>query len=302
MADIVQRRPSRSRFGWLLGSNAPKNGELATTTAGGAKLSKTPSARGLVSGPRRMPSSTTTNSANHNHNNPDANTKTDLLPNAAVVAAAIAAASELKETINMNGGINIVDTNDSISSPTAIVKPSFDEYDFSRPPAWANKPGEWSPSSPQPIQPITQRGPRYSIHDQTGPQFYINHHLRAPASARPRTSFPPTPFQGSASSTASSNSSAPARTPARPPPRTYTDTVDSLDVSDPHGTRWHHASPYELGAGRATAAVRPRTQFLGPGVGTFAGAIEGSEPIEVVRISCPSLYHPRRIYINSESL
>lgn len=86
---------------------------------------------------------------------------------------------------------------------------------------------------------------------------------------------PPSPFN----TQTPSGSSSPPASKVNKPPRLYNDHVDSLDVSDPNGTRWHHASPYEL---PRAAGTRPRSQFVGPGVGTFAGPIEGSEPVEAV--------------------
>jgi hypothetical protein len=221
-------------------------------------LAKVPSTRRVptaVSGPRKMPSATSTSAFTTTVPLKDVK---PLKPNSVLVPESLL----------------------SIAQSTTVAAKTestslFDEYDFSRPPAWANKPGEWSPGA----YIAQQQSPRYSIHEPAGPPWYINHHLRPPPTAQPRTSFPPSAF-GSSSQTGSQGSSRSTAKAARPP-RTYTDTVDSLDVTDPHGTRWHHASPYELG--RATSTLRPRTQFLGPGVGTFAGAIEGSEPIEVVR-------------------
>ncbi len=58
------------------------------------------------------------------------------------------------------------------------------------------------------------------------------------------------------------------------------DDVDSLDLSDPHGTRWHHTSPYDLGR---RPPPRLKSTVVGPGVGTYAGAVEGSEILDSVR-------------------
>ena len=147
--------------------------------------------------------------------------------------------------------------------------------DMDHVPSWASpRSGEWNavPVIPQ---------PRYQIHEPGGPAYYINYHLRPPRNAAPRTSFPPT--VGTSSGQTSSQASSSRRFESQQSlSRGYTDDVDSLDLSDPHGTRWHHTSPYDLGR---RPPPRPRSTVVGPGVGTYAGAIEGSEILDSVR-SC----------------
>lgn len=248
MADIVQRRPSKNRFGWLLGGDR-------NVPAQPGKLSKTPSRRGMVSGPRKM-GQHRASSADELHFR-----EASVVPSdASLVMPLSTKASEVMLQERFEGNRNVVGKKDSF----------MNEYAFSRPPAWAAKPGEW------PVIPIPEP-PRYEIHEPVGPTWYINHHLRPPPTAHPRTSFPPTPYAGNSHTQSSGSSSAAAPKPTRP--RQYNDIVDSLDVSDPHGTRWHHASPYEL---PRAASTRPKSQFVGPGVGTYAGPIEGSEPVEAV--------------------
>ena len=157
------------------------------------------------------------------------------------------------------------------SKPWVVAKPDEVQKDWSdeRPPAWSRKSGEWN-DTPLLVQ------PKFTIHEPHGPAWYINHHLKPPPSATPRTSFPPSAFSPIQTQ---SLGSAPTSRPSPSRSRTYTDVVDSLDVSDPHGQRWHHPSPYELG--RKNTA-RPRSSVVGPGVGTYAGAIEGSEFLDQV--------------------
>lgn len=246
MTDVVQRRPSKNRFAWFLG--AEKN---VPTQPG--KLSKAPSRRGIVSGPRKMGQQRASSM-----DGPDFKDASIVASEASLVTPLSTKASELAFRERLDGNANVG------------KKESFmNEYAFSRPPAWATKSGEWSVIA-------VPDHPRYEIHEPMGPTWYINHHLRPPPTAHPRTSFPPTPYVGN-SQTQSSGSSSAASKPTRP--RQYNDIVDSLDVSDPHGARWHHASPYEL---PRAASTRPKSQFVGPGVGTYAGPIEGSEPVEAV--------------------
>lgn len=248
MADVVQRRESKNRFGWFTGKDKAVPAQN--------KLSKAPSRRGAVSGPRKMgqPPYSSTDQLDLKDVPPPSPMAETAVPS---MLSAKASALTLEKRWEGSGAGNVVKRESSIN-----------EYAFSRPPAWAVKSGEWSSIS-------VPEQPRFSIHEPTGPTWYINHHLRPPPTARPRTSFPPSPF----TSQTASGSSSPPTSKVNKPPRQYNDHVDSLDVSDPHGTRWHHASPYELP--RATA-TRPRSQFVGPGVGTFAGPIEGSEPVEAV--------------------
>lgn len=252
MADVVQRRPSKSRFGWLLGRET-------NVTAQPARLGKTPSRRGMVSGPRKIGQQRSSSADELNFKEVSV-----MASDVSEVTPLSTKASELTLEKRFEGSRNVG------------KKDSFmNEYAFSRPPAWATKSGEWSVIA-------MPEHPRYEIHEPVGPTWYINHHLRPPPTAHARTSFPPTPFGHS--QTHSSGSSTAVSKPTRP--RQYNDIVDSLDVSDPHGTRWHHASPYEL---PRAASTRPRSQFVGPGVGTFAGPIEGSEPVEAV---CRQISYP----------
>lgn len=249
MADVVHRRPSKNRFGsWLTGKDNDVSGQ-------GAKLSKAQSRRGVVSGPRKMGQPPST----------DHLIMKDLPQRASTTPILSSGYPEREMAFEAR-----------IETESPSKKNSFiAEYAFTRPPAWATKSGEWSP-------PVITPTPRYDIHEPAGPAYYINQHLRPPSSARPRTSFPPTPYNQSQTKTQSS-ASASGSAPKVTRQRTYTDDVDSLDVSDPHGTRWHHASPYELPSSQRTFTQRPKSQFVGPGVGTYAGPIEGSEPVESVR-------------------
>lgn len=289
MADVVvHRRPSKNRFGWLLGTNS-KGGDAPNNANG--KLSKAPSRRGpgLVSGPRKMGHSASTDHLDHHSG----------------------AAFDRAKSPPLDALAGNTDTNNSAGNitPLASKKNSvISEYAFSRPPAWATKSGEWSGSAygsgaggyddAAYMQQIIAQQPRFDVHEPAGPAWYINQHLRPPASARPRTSFPPSPHNPNQSSTsvgsAGGSSSAVNKVSRTRPHRGYTDTVDSLDVSDPHGTRWHHASPYELPNHRnrdTNSFMRPKSAFVGPGVGTYAGPIEGSEPVESVRQSLLNLGH-----------
>lgn len=251
--DVVQRRISKNRFGWLTG----KDNSMAGSQQPG-KLSKSPSRRGIVSGPRKMGQQQLAPSSSTDQLDVKEAPPVRAMNGGPTPSLLSNKASELTLEKQWEGGSGVVRKESSL----------INEYAFSRPPAWATKSGEWSAIA------IPEQ-PRYSILEPAGPAWYINHHLRPPPTARPRTSFPPSPFNPQTQSNPSSSSIA----KSTKPPRQYNDHVDSLDVSDPHGTRWHHASPYEL---PRAAATRPRSQFVGPGVGTFAGPIEGSEPVETV--------------------
>ncbi|KAI9509516.1 hypothetical protein F5148DRAFT_1186936 [Russula earlei] len=119
---------------------------------------------------------------------------------------------------------------------------------------------------------------RYPIHNPVGPHFYRNVHLLPPN--RPSSvfspSFPPM-------STEPAQSTSPSRTPSSTPlptpsssqtripdpsgkgrtrklSNTTPDNVDLLDASDPHGTNWHHQSPYDgLGLNGDRNLVSPDT-------------------------------------------
>ena len=124
-------------------------------------------------------------------------------------------------------------------------------------PSWYQTEGELAAATTRQF-----RG-RYPIHNPVGPRFYRNVHLLPPN--RPASvfspSFPPM-------STEPVSTTTPSRTPSGTPLPTPSsseiripdlsgkgrtrkisnaapDTVDLLDASDPHGTNWHHESPYD---------------------------------------------------------
>ncbi|KAF8338103.1 uncharacterized protein EI90DRAFT_2540822 [Cantharellus anzutake] len=181
-----------------------------------------------------------------------------------------------------------------------IEEPSSDSQSartMQRVPSWASpRPvvGDWNASA-------AISHPRYHIHEPTGPPYYINYHLKPPPNAAPRTSFPPT--LGTSSAQTTSQVSSHRFESQQSLLRGYMDDVDSLDVSDPNGTRWHHTSPYDIGR---RAAPRPKSMAIGPGVGTYAGAIEGSEIVEFNPLYAPSSsssssLSPNRVHPRSRS-
>lgn len=250
MAANVDRRESKGRFNWMRSSKEPKpvGGKLAKSNS--RRASHAPA----VSGPRKMGA-------------PAASASVDSLVKERI---------ELKDPGVSGASVkpNAPDAGDW-NSP----KPTDMDIAFERPPAWAVKSGEWT-------APELPPQPRYDVHEPNGPAWYINHHLRPPQSAMPPSStyphsvFSPRSNNASSSQLNSQQSSSSLARPSRSRQGRYHDDVDSLDVSDPHGTQWHHTSPYDLG--RPTPS-RPRSA-VGPGVGTYNGPIEGSELLEQVRV------------------
>ncbi|KAF8273995.1 hypothetical protein EI94DRAFT_1794648 [Lactarius quietus] len=135
-------------------------------------------------------------------------------------------------------------------------------------PSWYHTEGEWAAAS------ALQFRARYPIHNPVGPHFYKNVHLLPPN--RPSSVFSPSfpPMSTEPTSVpiippSHSPSGSPVPTPSSSQTRivdpagkvrtrklsnTAHDNVDLLDASDPHGTNWHHESPYD---GLGLGAVSP---------------------------------------------
>lgn len=137
-------------------------------------------------------------------------------------------------------------------------------------PSWYHTEGELAAATTRQF-----RG-RYPIHNPVGPRFYKNVHLLPPN--RPASVFSPSfpPMSTEPDSTATP-SRPPSGTPLPTPSSSETripdpsgkgrtrkisnaapDNVDLLDASDPHGTNWHHESPYDgLGLNGDRSPVPP---------------------------------------------
>ena len=124
-------------------------------------------------------------------------------------------------------------------------------------PSWYQTEGELAAATTRQF-----RG-RYPIHNPVGPRFYRNVHLLPPN--RPASVFSPSfPPMSTEPVSTTTPSRTPSGTPLPTPSSSETripdpsgkgrtrkisnaapDTVDLLDASDPHGTNWHHESPYD---------------------------------------------------------
>jgi hypothetical protein len=124
-------------------------------------------------------------------------------------------------------------------------------------PSWYQTEGELAAATTRQF-----RG-RYPIHNPVGPRFYRNVHLLPPN--RPASVFSPSfPPMSTDPVSTTTPSRTPSGTPLPTPSSSETripdpsgkgrtrkisnaapDTVDLLDASDPHGTNWHHESPYD---------------------------------------------------------
>lgn len=120
--------------------------------------------------------------------------------------------------------------------------------------------------------PIARQKARYLIHDPIGPRWYKNYHLTPPTNhSRPPSALarkigssqnlvlpeePPT--AGSSRSPSGSPRGTPtssqvrvaeanAGNRSRKVSQTAHDETDLMDGTDPHGTYWHHDSPYDVG-------------------------------------------------------
>jgi hypothetical protein len=174
--------------------------------------------------------------------------------------------------------------------------PGYDRAPAPTSPAWPYKPGEWvKPSSPRQYYPLHDPDPPMAWGGR--PYLYINHHLRPPGSAQPPTSVNlhlETAQSGSDYFRLPSRSQTKLAQPRIKGPGSHLDHVDSLDKSDPSGTKWHHQSPYDMGR---SPDPRPRTIVGrgGVGIGTWVASvygpsvIGGSSPSDEVSLASAAL-------------
>ncbi|KAI0308299.1 hypothetical protein B0F90DRAFT_1681739, partial [Multifurca ochricompacta] len=172
------------------------------------------------------------------------------------------------EPLDLPGPISKEPSSDVLSplSPNrSIIPESLKEL-----PSWYHTEGEWAAASTH------QFRARYPIHNPVGPRFYRNVHLLPPN--RPASVFSPSfPPMSTEPASAPSPSHTPSGSPLPTPNSSQTrildpsgkvrtrkisntahDNVDLLDASDPHGTNWHHQSPYDgLGLSSDRSAVSP---------------------------------------------
>src|SRR5258708_11124113 len=245
MSTNVQRRRSRGPLGWFRGKAKSPHRASNPIKAGPRTMQ--------VLGPRKMraPVSMSVDALvepNETPVEPSPNQPLTSVPSSPVVATPQMWAEERSSDISQAFDMDHV---------TYPASPRTREWDA-------------VPVMPQPL---------YQIHEPNGPAYYINFHLRPPPNTAPRTSFPPT-VRSSSGQTSSQTSSSQKFESQQNLLRGYMDDVDSLDLSDPHGTRWHHTSPYDLGRRHPP---RLKSTVVGPGVGTYAGAVEGSEILDSVR-------------------
>src|SRR6266403_466988 len=157
------------------------------------------------------------------------------------------------ETLHTPGPLSREPSSDAPpSNPNrSIIPESLKEL-----PSWYHTEGELTAATTRQF-----RG-RYPIHNPVGPRFYRSVHLLPPN--RPASvfspSFPPMSIEpGSTASPSRTPSGTPLPTPSSSETRipdpsgkgrtrkisNAADNVDLLDASDPHGTNWHHESPYD---------------------------------------------------------